>query len=410
MFLIRIGIAGAAISFCIALLTGQTPAPRPTTGGTGSTGTPSLGSTNGSTSNSNRIPGSTTLPGGNNPYPGDDPHPIFITGKVTLQDGSKPDQSVKIERVCNGRAHPEGYTDMHGSFSIRLGQEMDAIADASETQSRSTVTATNPGGGLRESQLTNCELRAVLPGYRSETVMLAMHKYMDNPDIGTIVLRRLGAVEGLTLSATSSLAPKEAQKAYERGMNAMKRPKLEEAEKEFQKAVDAYPKYAAAWYELGRVMERRNRMDEAKHAYAQSIAADSKYLRPYEQLYLIGFHEKKWQEVADSTDRVLRLDPYDYPAAYYYNAVANLQLHNLGPAERSARQSVALDKQNENPQGRYVLGIILAQKKDYAGAAQNFRDYLKAAPEAKDVDMVRKQLVQMDEMQAQVVAAAKNEN
>jgi tetratricopeptide (TPR) repeat protein len=405
MFLFRIGIAGAAISFCVVQLTGQTAAPRPTTGGTtgGTAGAPTLGAPNSSSSTTPKLPGS-TLPG-TNPYPGDDPHPIFLTGKVTLQDGSKPDQPVKIERVCLGRPHPEGYTDTHGSFSIRLGQEMGVMADASETQSRSTVSATNPGGGMRDSQLTNCELRAVLAGYQSESVMLAMHKYMDNPDIGTIVLRRLGTVEGLTLSATSALAPKEAQKSYERGMNAMKRPKLEEAEKEFQRAVEAYPKYAAAWYELGRVLERRNQIEEAKTAYAQSIAADSKYLRPYEQLYVIAFHEKKWQEVADSTERVLRLDPYDYPAAYYYNAVANLQLHHLVPAEKSARQSVALDKQNENPQGRYILGLILAQKKDFAGAAQSLREYLKAAPDAKDSDLVRKQLLQMDEMQAQVVAA-----
>jgi tetratricopeptide (TPR) repeat protein len=332
------------------------------------------------------------------------PHTIFLTGKVTLQDGTQPGQPVKIERVCMGRPHPEGYTDMHGSFSIRLGQEMGILADASEAPSRNTVTASNPGGGMKDSQLAGCELRAVLPGYRSDAVMLAMHKYMDNPDIGTIILRRIGTVEGLTLSGTTGMAPKDAHKAYEHGMDLMKKPKLEEAEKEFQKAVDIYPRFAAAWYELGRVFERRTQMEQARNAYAQSIAADSKYLRPYERLYIIGFHEKKWQEVADTTDKVLRLDPYDYPAAYYYNAVANLQLHNFGPAEKSARQSVALDTQHENPQGMYVLGVILVQKQDYTGAAQNFRDYLKAAPEAKDRELVQKQLAQLEQMQAQAKA------
>jgi tetratricopeptide (TPR) repeat protein len=245
--------------------------------------------------------------------------------------------------------------------------------------------------------LASCELRAVLAGFRSEVVPLSDHKYMDNPDVGTIVLRRLGAVEGLTLSATTALAPKDAQKAYERGRDAMKKPKLEEAEKEFQKAVDLYPKFAAAWFELGRVFQRRMQMDAARNAYAQSIAADSRYLRPYEQLYLIGFKEKKWQEVADNTERVLRLDPYDYPGAYYYNAVANLQLRRLVPAEKSARQSVSLDTHKENPQGMFVLGVILAEKRDYTGAAENFRAYLKAVPDAKDGDMVRRHLAEVEE-------------
>ena len=46
-----------------------------------------------------------------------------------------------IERVCTGRPHPEGYTDAHGSFSLRLGQEMDVVADASETQKRRIADA-----------------------------------------------------------------------------------------------------------------------------------------------------------------------------------------------------------------------------------------------------------------------------
>jgi len=294
---------------------------------------------------------------------------------------------------------------MRGHFSIRLGQEMGVLADASETPGRNTITTGNPGGGLRDSQLMGCELRAVLPGYQSESVQLSMHKYMDNPDVGTIVLRRMGNVEGLTLSATAALAPKDARKAYEHGMDLTRnKPKPAEAEKEFQKAVDLYPKYAAAWFELGRVQEKQNRVDDAKKSYAQSIAADGKYLRPYEQLYVIAFHEKNWADVLAMTDKVLRLDPYDYPAAYYYNALANMYLKHPGPAEKSARQSIAMDTQHTNPQGLYVLGIILAQKEDWAGATQYLRDYLKAAPDAKDGDLVRKQLAQMEEAQAKIVA------
>jgi len=41
--------------------------------------------------------------------------------------------------------------------------------------------------------------------------------------------------------------------------------------------------------------------------------------------------------VADATDRVIRMNPYDFPAAFYYNAVANLQLNKLDVAEKSAR-------------------------------------------------------------------------
>jgi regulator of sirC expression with transglutaminase-like and TPR domain len=43
-----------------------------------------------------------------------------------------------------------------------------------------------------------------------------------------------------------------------------------------------------------------------------------------------------------------------------------------------------------------LLGAILAQKQDYAGAAQNMRDYLHYAPEATDTEDVKKQLADVE--------------
>jgi tetratricopeptide (TPR) repeat protein len=394
--------AATALALCLTAATAIGQAPKPVTGSTG--GPTTTGSAppifNPSTINPN-----TTTSGSNSKFPGDQAHPLFITGKVSFQDGAEPGQPVLIERVCTGRPHPEGYTDAKGNFSLRLGQEMDVVADASETQSRNQSIA--PGsGGVRDSQLAVCELRAVLSGYRSETVQLASRKYMDNPDIGTIVLRPLVAVEGLTMSATTALAPKDAHKAFEKGMESMHKMKLADAESELHRAVEIYPKYAAAWVELGHVLERESRSDEARYAYAQSIVADSHYVSPFESLYLLAFHEKKWQECADNTEKVMHLDPYNYPAAFYYNALSNLELHNLSVAEKSGRQAVAFDTQHINPQGMYVLGVILAQRKDFQGAADNLRGYLRFSPDGPEAPQVRKVLTDVERIMAEKAATA----
>jgi len=387
MHLSRILLVTTSISFCIAQLAAQTVPPRPTPVGPVGGNTPP--------------PTSPTNAAGNVPvYSGDAAHPMFITGKVTLQDGSPPPQPALIERVCSGRPHPEGYTDSRGTFSIRLGQASDMLADASETPDGNTATRTNPSGGIKDSQLVNCDLRFILNGYRSELVSLSNRKYLDNSDIGTVLLHPQSKVEGLTLSATTALAPKDAHKSYERGLEALKKNKVDDAEKQFEKAVDVYPRFAEAWFQLGLVHERFARPLEARYAYAQSIAADSKFIHPYERLYLLAFKESKWREVAENTDRVLRLDPIDYPAAHYYNAMANLQLGNLPAAEKSARQSVALDTGNTNPQSMYMLGMILTRERDYTGAAENLRAYLKAAPDGKEADSARKQLAELDRVLA----------
>jgi tetratricopeptide (TPR) repeat protein len=382
-------LAAAVLASAALSAQGRGPAPAPPTTGTGSTPT---------TGTPGRLPTTTTNPN-TSTFPGDAARPILISGKVMLDDGTSPPPGVLLERICaSGRPRPEGYTDSKGHFTFTLGQEIGMMADASEAPNRGDIAGANPMGGVTQSQIQNCDIRASFAGFRSDTISLAGKQYMGDSDIGTLVLHRMQNVEGLTMSATSALAPKDAKKAYEKGMDALKKNKVDDAQKEFEKAVEVYPKYASAWYELGRMYERREHADKAREAYTQSMAADPKYVNPYERLYMLAAADKKWQEVADTSDKVLRLNPYDFPTAYYFNGVANLQLNKLDAAEKSAREAVKLDVKHENPRTNYILGIILAQKQDFPGAADCLRAYLKDVPSGKDADQVRRQLADIDKL------------
>ena len=57
--------------------------------------------------------------------------PVFLSGKVVMEDGTPPPDAVTIERVCGGSVRPEGYTDSKGRFSFQLGQNQGMMADAS---------------------------------------------------------------------------------------------------------------------------------------------------------------------------------------------------------------------------------------------------------------------------------------
>lgn len=393
--------AGVVLSIPSALgqrpgSTGPTNPTNPTGGPTGPTGGPTGPGGIGRPT----APG-TTIPSTRSPFP-EMNRPIFLSGKVVLSDGSKLSDPVLIERVCNGNPHPEGYTDSKGRFSIQLGQNTSVLADASTSSGPDFAgrnTQQNPmGGGIRESQLMNCDLRASLAGYRSDVVNLAMHRYLDNPDVGTIVLHRLGNVEGLTISATSAFAPKAAKKAYDHGREAERKGKLDQAQKDFDKAVEVYPKYAAAWYELGRIYAQHSKVEEARKAYNQAVAADPKYVNPHEGLYRLAAAEGKWQEVADTTDEVLRLNPFDFPQAYFFNAIANVNLKRPDVAEKSAREAIKLDPEHRNPRTAYVLGLALAGKGDFTAAVAQLRSYLEAAPNATDAEVVKKQLAEIEKL------------
>jgi len=330
---------------------------------------------------------------------------IYVSGRVLLEDGTPPPDSVVIERVCNGLARPEGYTDSKGRFSFQIGQNSTIMADAgvnsgTRVPGMSRSRGSSSGGGSAVPDLTVCEIRASLPGYRSAPVSLAGRRVLDNPEIGTIVLHRLANVEGRTVSVTSLEAPKDARKAYEKGLAAARKEKFEEARKEFRKAVDSYPKYAAAWYELGRLHEHSGGAQEARQSYAQALAADPKFVKPYLQLADISVREKNWREVSDVTARIIRLDPLDFPQAYLYGAVASYNLRNLPAAEDSARRGHALDGEHRFPRISYVLAVILAEKGDSSGAAEHLREYLKFAVDTGEAARARELLKELEALVA----------
>jgi tetratricopeptide (TPR) repeat protein len=242
----------------------------------------------------------------------------------------------------------------------------------------------------------NCELRASLPGFRSDVVSLASRRSMDNPDVGTIILHRMGNVEGLTISATSLNAPKDAKKAFDKGHEALGKNKLDDARKNLEKAVEIYPKYATAWYDLGVVADRQKNTEGARKAFGESLAADSKYMNPYDGLAQIAAREQKWQDVADITERMVRLNPVDFPHAYFLNAVANLNLNRLDPAEKSAKELAQMDTHHQFPRVEHVLGVILLNKQDYNEAAVHLRKYVEISEPGAEVDAAKKQLENLE--------------
>ncbi len=341
--------------------------------------------------------------------------PVYLSGKVVLDDGTPPPDTAVIETVCNGVVRRQAYTDSKGRFSFQVGQNTNMMMDASV----SSVDMPFPRGGMASGgagmgrnsgyagqEMAGCELRASLPGFRSDLLNLAGRRAMDNPEVGIIVLHRLGNVEGTTVSFTSLQAPKDAKKAYEKGLDAAKKKKWAEAQGSLEKAVAIYPKYAVAWYELGRTFHEQSNVEQARNAYVKAVEADAKFVKPYMPLALIAANEKKWDDAERYSSELLRLNPVDYAYAYFYNSIANFNLRKLDAAERSAREGVKLDSQHQVPRMEHVLGVILANKQDYAGAAQYLRGYLEHAPNAPDADAVRKQLAEVEKFSGPPAAQA----
>ena len=80
--------------------------------------------------------------------------------------------------------------------------------------------------------------------------------------------------------------------------------------------------------------------------------------------------------------------------------MAHYNLNDVEAAEQSARRAEKLDTRHKFPQVSRLLGVILAGRREYAAAANDFPEYLKFAPGVKDAYAVRSELADMERLAA----------
>jgi len=379
--------------FCVTMAAQRSGSPGPSTTGGTRTNTPS------STPN---------LPQPGNGYPNTqtERQVLYISGTVVLQDGTPPPEPVAIEKVCGGSAHKEGYTDSKGHYQIQLGQNFE-LQDVSESGSsggfgmgsRSGMGAPGNGlGGVNPRELIGCELRAMLPGFQSSSVMIRVEGSFGEIRMDTITMQRLGGGSGTTISLTTMQAPNTARKAYEKAQKDISKDNFKDAEKELDKAVQEFPKFAAAWALLGMIHQSFHQLDQATKEYSQAIASDPQYAKPYFGLAVIAANQQNWKDTVRYSEQVNRLAPLAYPEAYFFSGVANFNLGSMDDAERNIRKFLSLDSEHRKPMAVLYLGDILARKQDFAGAVEQAKAYLAIAPNAPNSASIREKLKQLEQL------------
>ncbi len=327
----------------------------------------------------------------------------YVAGKVIMDDGTPPPEPATIERVCaGGIVKRETHTDASGGFIFRLPAGKAILTTptpglipripelpappAQEVYGAQDVSASS----LDESgtpELWSCYIRASLAGYTSSRIELAGRDRTDNPNLGIIILRST-ALEPVDVELLR--VPNKARKAYANALKAIQKSRWDRARAELEKALAIHGDFAEASYTLGTLHQQAGNFDAARKAYRQSVAANPKFAQPYLPLAQLAANDHNWAEVVEHAEAAIKLHPARFPMAYFYHAVAQFNLRSLDAAEQSARKVIELDTRGRVPRAQYILGLVLAAKRDFAAAAGQLRSYLKVAPQAPEAGEVRK--------------------
>jgi tetratricopeptide (TPR) repeat protein len=308
----------------------------------------------------------------------------YLVGNVIVTGGELPWEPVPITVTCNGKIRYTATASPKGNFEIA----------AVENTSHPTL---GTDGSVPAAQFFGCTVEATLAGFTSSVLTIANRSLLDNPDIGTVKLSREEGAAGSAVSSTTASAPKDAAKAFEKARSEWLEQKPERAQHDLEKAVQVYPQFAEAWYQLGKIQEASH-SPEAQSSFSKAAAADPRFSLPYAYLIANAALAGKWEEVANDTSHELELYPRGTPQVFYFNALANYKLGKKDVAELNATKSLAMDPLHTQPNTEQLLAVILADKRDYAGALEHLRNCLTYLPAGPNSELVKQQVAQLEKM------------
>lgn len=192
-------------------------------------------------------------------------------------------------------------------------------------------------------------------------------------------------------------APEKAQKAFAEGASALADGNLHEAQKRLEQATKIDENYPQAWSMLGNLWAAKHDVQRARDAYVRALAANPDYTPASVHLAHLDLSEQRYDDVLRTTSQALAHQP-DNPLIYFYDAVANEYLKHLDAAEKSAHRAIELDMAHEAPQAEYLLGMLLAARRDVPGAIEHLKRYLAIAPQARDAEEAGAQIEALERL------------
>jgi predicted Zn-dependent protease len=212
---------------------------------------------------------------------------------------------------------------------------------------------------------------------------------INQEDCGTWT--QIGA-HSATVSTLRLEVPGKARGVYQRACGELKKKKLDDAQRDAERAVDQYHDYPAAWVLLGQVFYKTNNLDRAQDACSKASQIDPHYVASYLCLAAVADRQQNWNQAQSLSDHALLLSPLKNACALYYKAEAAFHTADLRDAEKNALDAAGADMNHQMPEIELLLARIYSAMKKSDEATIRVHNYLKFAHEPADPAAVSAEL------------------
>jgi tetratricopeptide (TPR) repeat protein len=297
----------------------------------------------------------------NNPY-----RTFVINGYVALPDGS-PARRFIVRIVSRQGFTREMPTNEQGRFEFR---EMPSGAYR--------LTASSAA----EPALT-CE-PAETDTSRTATDYVSVTLNLRRADAGAAPAAKPRAV---SVAEATQKIPKEARKAFDRGLKLKDEGKPDEAFESFSRAIDLYPEYFQALAERGDLLIARRRLAEADADFARALKLDARNGHALRGSGYCKLERKEFAAAADDFERSLASDPDNFNTHLLYG-IANLELDRREAARKALQQALQLSPDGA-ARAHIYLANLYARDRLFREAADELHTYIKLNPAAADAEKLR---------------------
>ena len=241
------------------------------------------------------------------------------------------------------------------------------------------------------STLGNYTITVDASGYKSAQKELSLNVAVrDEEDI--YLQSDSAAANDPSISGKALLAPK-AKEALDKGLQALKDNKLDDAQKNLDEAMKLAPSHPDVLYGRALVYLKRSDWPKAQDLLEKATQLDPKHAPAWSALGMTFVNAGKFDQAVAPLEQSLHLQPVGWETHWALAKALYHQQQFDGALKQS--QEAWTESHGASPQIELLLAQSLTAVGKYEDAAQALRDFLKNYPDASGADNAKRWLARL---------------